>query len=105
METNISKLIKIYDNHNITVLPSFTEAHPKALDESLARLRPVIIFNEISHIIDDRYGIFVSNRDSNSFLKTINFIMKNYENIKEDMKKNKLPTKQEFILQITKILS
>ena len=105
LETNISKLIKIYDNHNITVLPSFTEAHPKALDESLARLRPVIIFNEISHIIDDRYGVFVSNRDSNSFLKTINFIMKNYENIKEDMKKNKLPTKKEFILQITKILS
>jgi len=105
LETNISKLIKIYDNHNITVLPSFTEAHPKALDESLARLRPVIIFNEISHVADDRYGVFVSNRDINSFSKTINFIIKNYENIKNDMKKNNLPTKQEFISEITKILN
>ena len=49
-------LIKIYDNHNIFILPSFTEAHPKVIDESLARLRPVIIFEEIKHIIQNRKG-------------------------------------------------
>ena len=98
-------MIKTYDNHNITILPSFTEAHPKVVDESLARARPVIIFEEIDHVIQNRYGIFVSKRNAKSLSETIKFIMNNYMNIQENMKKNKLPTKQEFISQITRILS
>ena len=97
-------LIKIYDNHNIFILPSFTEAHPKVIDESLARIRPVIIFDEIKHIIQNRKGIFVSKRNAKSLLETINFIMKNYQNIQESMLENKLPTKQEFISQMSNIL-
>ena len=97
-------LIKIYDNHNIFILPSFTEAHPKVIDESLARIRPVIIFDEIKHIIQNRKGIFVSKRNAKSLLETIDFIMKNYQNIQESMLENKLPTKQEFISQMNNIL-
>ena len=104
-EHNVSALIKTYDNHNITILPSFTEAHPKVVDESLARARPVIIFEEINHIIQNKYGIFISKRNAKSLSETIDFIMNNYSNIQENMKKNKLPTKQEFISQITQILS
>jgi len=100
-----SELIKIYDSHNISILPSFTEAHPKVVDESLARLRPVIIFEEIKHIIQNRKGIFVSKRDTKSLLEIINFIMKNYLTIQESMVKNKLPTKKEFILQMSNILN
>ena len=41
-------LIDIYDNHNITILPSYTEAHPYVIDESLARkierIRDRIVF-------------------------------------------------------------
>ena len=99
------ELIKIYDNHNISILPSFTEAHPKVIDESLARTRPVIIFEEIKHIIQNRKGIFVSKRNVKSLLETIEFIMKNYISIQESMKENKLPTKKEFISQMNKILS
>jgi len=102
---NISALIKTYDNHNITILPSFTEAHPKVVDESLARGRPVIIFEEINHIIQNRHGIFVSKRNAKSLSETIKFIMSNYSNISKNMEKNKLPTKQEFILQMVQILS
>ena len=98
-------LIKIYDNHNIFILPSFTEAHPKVIDESLARMRPVIIFEEIQHVIQYRKGIFVSKRNVKSLLETIDFVMKNYINIQESMTKNKLPTKKEFISQINNILS
>ena len=104
-EHNVSALIKTYDNHNITILPSFTEAHPKVVDESLARARPVIIFEEINHIIQNRHGIFVSKRNAKSLSETIKFIMSNYSNIRENMEKNKLPTKQEFILQMARILS
>lgn len=98
-------LIKIYDDHNITILPSFTEAHPKVVDESLSRARPVIIFEEINHIIQNKFGIFVSKRNANSLSEIIKFIMANYKDIQENMKKNKLPTKQEFISQMTQILN
>ena len=47
-------IIKFYDECNILILPSFTEAHPQVLDEALARLRPVIVFKEISHVVRDR---------------------------------------------------
>ena len=47
-------LIKFYDDHNIFILPSFTEGHPMALLEALARSRPVIIFDEIKHVIGNK---------------------------------------------------
>ena len=47
-------MIKIYDNHNILILPSFTEAHPKVVDEALARERPVIIFEDLNQKIQNR---------------------------------------------------
>ena len=99
------KIIKIYDNHNISILPSFTEAHPKVLDESLARSRPVIIFEEISHIIQDRQGIFIAKRNVKSLLETVEFIIKNYSSIQDKMNKNNLPTKQKFISQMVNIIN
>ena len=101
---NSLQLIEIYDEHNISILPSFTEAHPKVIDESLVRMRPVIIFDEILHVVKNKKGIFVSERNAESLTKTIKFIMENYKNIKENMAENKLPTKKEFILQMNKIL-
>ena len=102
---NADKLIRIYDDHNILILPSFTEAYGKVIDESLSRMRPVIIFEEISHIIQNRYGIFVSQRDPQSLLTTIQFIMQQYLDIQNDISKNKLPNKYDFISQMTKILT
>ena len=99
-----SDLINIYDNHNIFILPSFTEAHPQVLYESLARMRPVIIFEEISHVIQNQEGIFTSKRNAQSLSNTIKFVMDNYANIHKSIKENKLPMKQEFISQMCKIL-
>ena len=98
-------LIKIYDDHNIFILPSFTEAHPQVVLESLSRRRPVIIFEEIKHIIGDKKGIFVSKRNEESFLRTTKYIMENYIDIQESMSANKLPTKKEFISHMSNILS
>ena len=58
-QNNKSKLIKHYDEHNIFILPSFTEGHPMVLLEALARRRPVVIFDEIKHVIGDKKGVFV----------------------------------------------
>ena len=105
VESNIEKLIKYYDNHNIFILPSFTEGHPMVLLESLARLRPVIIFKEIEHVIGDKKGIFVAERNSKSLLEKIDFIKKNYSSIQIEMKKNNLPTKQDFLRELSSIIT
>jgi glycosyltransferase involved in cell wall biosynthesis len=76
-----------------------------ALLESLARLRPVIIFKDIEHVIEGKKGIFVSERNSESLLEKIEFIKKNYSSIQEEMKKNYLPTKQDFLRDLSSIIS
>ena len=97
-------IIKFYDSHNIFILPSFTEGHPQVLDEALARHRPVIIFQEIEHVIRDRKGVFVCGRDASSLSDKINYILKNYKIIQGEIKKNSLPTKENFIKEIKKII-
>ena len=98
-------IIKFYDEHNIFILPSYTEAHPQVLDEALARGRPVIIFKEIEHVKRDREGIFVCERNIKSLRERINYINNNYENIQDKMKNNNLPTKNNFIKELRKILN
>ena len=77
-------------------LPSLTEGHPMVLLEALARRRPVVIFNEIKHVIGSKKGIFVSKRNFINFYETLSYIKKNYKKIQKDMQKNKLPTNKEF---------
>ena len=87
------------------VLPSFTEASPYVVDESLVRKRPVIIFDDISYIVRGKIGIFVSKRNVDSFSETVNYIMKNYLEIQKKMEKNVLPTKENMIKQISDIIN
>ena len=105
IEDNQQNLIKYYDDSNIFVLPSFTEGRPMVLLEALSRLRPIIIFKDISHVIGNKIGIFVSERNSDSFNKTLNYIIENYTNIQQEMKKNKLPTKEEYIKSFIKAIN
>ena len=103
-ENKDESLIKLYDSHNIFILPSFTEGHPQVLDESLSRLRPVIIFKEISHDINYREGVFIAERNSKSLFEVINHIMNNYESIQKKISKTALPTKDDFIKKIAKTI-
>jgi glycosyltransferase involved in cell wall biosynthesis len=103
-QSNKTKLIKHYDDHNIFILPSFTEGHPMVLLEALARRRPVIIFDDIKHVIGEKKGIFVSRRNFISLFGTLNNIKKNYKKIQKDMRKNKLPTNKEFIDKFVKLI-
>jgi glycosyltransferase involved in cell wall biosynthesis len=99
------RLIKLYDSHNIFILPSYTEGAPKVILESLARKRPVIIFRNIKHVKLNYKGIFICDRNVFSLKKQINFIIKNFEIIKNDMNKNKLPTKKSFQKELLNILN
>ena len=104
-ENKKENLIKYYDDHNIFILPSFTEGHPMTLLEALARRKPVIVFDEIKHVIGDKKGIFVSKRNYESLLQTINRIKNNYQKIQEEMKQNNLPSNKDFIQQMGNIIS
>ena len=44
--------------------------------EALARRRPVIIFDEIKHVIGDKKGIFVSKRNFINFLEHLIILKK-----------------------------
>ena len=105
VENNKKKLIKYYDDHNIFILPSFTEGHPMALLEALARKRPVIIFEEIKHVIEEKKGIFVAKRNKKNLLETISYIKKNYEEIQKTMEQNRLPSKKKFLRELENLIS
>ena len=99
-----NNLIKIYDQHNIFILPSFTEGHPMVLLEALSRLRPVIIFKEIEHVIGNFKGIFVAERNIESLIEKTEYIKKNYKKIQQEMTKNDLPSNQKFIKNLSSIM-
>ena len=101
---SVEKIIKFYDMCNIFILPSYTEGAPKVILESLARYRPVIIFEEIRHVGNKLYGVFVCKRNSNDFKKKIVYIMKNYLKIVRQIKKNKIYTKKNFQSSLRKII-
>ena len=103
--SNPRALMNIYDNHNITILPSFTEAYPYTVDESLARKRPVIIFEDIAYIVKNRKGVFISRRNIDSFSETAKYVIKNYQEIQKNIEKNILPTKKEMLKEISNILN
>ena len=105
-ENKNDSIIKIYDAHNIFILPSFTEGYSQVIDESLSRGRPVIIFKEISHIAySNRKGVFVSERNSISLSKTINHIMDNYHLIEKRIMENTYPTKENFLREMSNIVN
>ena len=106
LETNSKKkLIKLYDDCNIFILPSYTEGSPKVILESLARKRPVIIFNEIKHVVSNFKGVYICKRNIYSLKKNITYILKNYKYIQLQMRKNNLPSKNDFQKNLFKILN
>ena len=102
---NEKRLINIYDSSNILILPSYTEAHPKVIDESLSRMRPVIVFNDINYVIQKRYGVFSINRNASQLAKIINYIKRNDQFIFNQIKKNKLPQRIDFLKNLYNIIS
>ena len=98
------KLIELYDNHDILILPSYTEAYPKVIDEALSRLKPVIVFRDIKHVINGRLGVYCSERNPLNLKETIYFINNNYDKIVSQIKKNELPTKKFFLDSLSSII-
>lgn len=98
-------LIEQYDKCHIFILPSYTEAHPKVIDEALARLKPIIIFGDIKHIIGNRLGIFICKRNHEDLKSKIDYIYKNYSTIVKNISNNILPTKKIFLRDLKNIIT
>ena len=105
IEFDEQKLIQFYDNHNIFILPSFTEGYPMVVLEALARLRPTIVFKEIAHIVEDKKGVFVSERDLVSLKQTISYILDNYQTIQSEIDNQTLVSRKQFIDNFAKIIN
>jgi len=103
-EFNKNKIIEYYDQSNIFILPSFTESAPKVIWESLARLRPVIVFDDIMQVSQKKIGVYVCKRNSISLIKTASYIIKNYKSIQAQIKKNNFPLKNQFQKEFLNIL-
>ena len=99
------KIINFYDKCNIFVLPSYTEGAPKVILESLARYRPIIVFEEIKHVKENFKGIFVCKRQAKDFTNKVRYIMKNYISITKEIKKNKINTKKQFQNKLSEIFN
>ena len=99
------KIINLYDDHDIFILPSYTEGSPKVILESLARKKPIIIFKEIKHVKNKFKGIFISKRNSENLKNTIYYIGKNYSKIQMEISKNILTTKKQFQKKFIEILN
>ena len=102
--SSVKKIISFYDSNNIFILPSYTEGYPKVILESLSRLRPVIVFNEISHVKKNLKGIFISQRNANDLQKTIEYILKNYSKIQSQIRKNKILSRKKFQNDLIKLI-
>lgn len=98
------ELIRTYDHCNITILPSYTEAHPYVIEESLSRKRPVIIFEDIAYVKKNKKGVYIIKRDSHEVKEQIDWILKNYQSIQKEMDQNDLPTMQKMVQQFSNIL-
>jgi len=101
---SVKKVINAYDLCNIFILPSYTEGSPKVILESLARQRPIIIFEDIKHVQKNFKGIFVCKRNAEDLFTTINYIMNNYKKIKNKINLNKITTKKQFHNELNKII-
>jgi len=100
-QNNSKKLISIYDKNDVFVLPSYTEAYPQVILESLSRKKPVIIFEEIKFIKQNfPFGIFVSKRNNKDFSLTLKKIVRNYNTIVKKIDSKKLQTKKNYYNQL-----
>ena len=104
--SNSRELIKYYDKCDIFILPSYVEAYPQVILESLSRLRPIIIFNEIKYLKKTfPFGLLNCDRTSRSLTDNILNIKKNYNKIQLQILRKKIFTLESFHRDMNKIFS
>lgn len=99
------KLIQSYNKCDIFILPSYSEQYPQVILESLSRLKPIIIFNDIKHLKKTfKYGLFNCERNTKSLENIIKKISKNYKKIQLNILKSKIYSEKNYKIEMKKLL-
>lgn len=102
--SSTKKLIKFYNNSDIFILPSYVEAYPQVILESLSRLKPIIVFNEIKYLKKTfSFGLINCERKIFDFEKTLKQITLNYTNIQKNILKREVYSLKNFQLKMKNI--
>tara|TARA_B100000989_G_scaffold294175_2_gene272801 strand:+ start:26263 stop:27303 length:1041 start_codon:yes stop_codon:yes gene_type:complete len=103
--SSTNELIGFFDKSDILILPSFIEAYPQVILESLSRLKPIVIFDEIKYLKKTfQFGLFNCQRNKTDFEKKIKIIVKNYKKIQMNILKKAIYSQKNFYDQMNKIL-
>ncbi len=103
--SSLKRLIEYYNNTDIFILPSYSEAFPQVILESFSRLKPVIVFNEVKFLKNTfSHGLFNCERNTESLEKTIKKIISNYRYIQLDILKKKIHSLKDFQIQMNNII-
>ncbi len=102
--SSTKELIRYYNNSDIFILPSYIEAYPQVILESLSRLKPIVIFNEIEYLKKTfSFGLVNCKRNEQDFEKTLKKIIKNYHKIQINILRREVYSSKIFELKMEKI--
>ena len=104
--SSTQELIKFYNDTDIFILPSYVEAYPQVILESLSRLKPIIVFNEIEYLKKTfSFGLINCERNINDFEKTLKKIIYKYNSIQMEILKKEVYSLKNFELNMRKIFN
>ena len=89
-------LFRFFDIYKPMPINYFEKKYPNAFG---------IIFDDIIHVKQSYNGVYVSKREPNDLIKIVDYIINNYSKIQKEMEKNDYPTKEQFVLQLKKIIN
>ena len=102
--SSTQKLINFYNDSDIFILPSYVEAYPQVILESLSRLKPIIVFNEIEYLKKTfSFGLINCERNINDFEKTLKKTIHDYNKIQREILKKEVYSLKNFELNMKKI--
>tara|TARA_B100001093_G_scaffold451039_1_gene458201 strand:- start:784 stop:1824 length:1041 start_codon:yes stop_codon:yes gene_type:complete len=102
--SSTKKLINFLDKSDIFILPSYVEAYPQVILESLSRLKPVLVFNEIKYLKKTfSFGLYNCERSSYHFEKNLKKMINNYKKIQMGILKRQIYSLKNFELTMNNI--
>ena len=102
--SSTKELIKYYNWSDIFILPSYVEAYPQVILESLSRVKPIVIFNDIKYLKKTfSFGLINCERNVNDFEKTLKRIIRDYNKIQKNIFKKEVYLLKNFEAKMKKI--
>ena len=102
--SSTEELIKYYNQTDIFILPSYIEAYPQVILESLSRLKPIVVFNDIKYLKKTfSFGLFNCKRNVEDLEKTLKRLTTDYHKIQNNILNREVYSLKNFELKMKKI--